>query len=259
MELCKNCDAALDGPYCSQCGQKALTERITLGYIIRSFIEALTNVEQGFWHTMRALLTKPGIVAREYLEGKRKPYFHPVRYLLILITAVTVITLVSGVYDLQQSEILHLQNDALGLQPDEKTVANQQKVQEEIKKYLNLVALLTLPFISLVAFWLFRKRAYNYAEHLVMVAFWSAELAVIGLPVQLLFLFFPGAIMYAFPASILVSAGYYGVGYRQLFKIGYGQAFVKGLLANVLGFILMFIAIMVVTAIGVAIFVAIFK
>ncbi|MCB0561736.1 MAG: DUF3667 domain-containing protein, partial [Phaeodactylibacter sp.] len=231
----------------------------TLGYIIRSFIEALTNVEKGFWYTMRALLTKPGIVAREYLEGKRKPYFHPVRYLLILITAVTVITLVSGVYDLQQSEILHLQNDALGLQPDEKTVANQQKVQEEIKKYLNLVALLTLPFISLVAFWLFRKRAYNYAEHLVMVAFWSAELAVIGLPVQLLFLFFPGAIMYAFPASILVSAGYYGVGYRQLFKIGYGQAFVKGLLANVLGFILMFIAIMVVTAIGVAIFVAIFK
>lgn len=259
MEVCKNCQASLEGPYCSQCGQKALTERITLRYITWSFIEALTNVEQGFWYTLRALLTKPGIVAREYLEGKRKPYFHPVRYLLILITAVTVITLVSGVYDLQQSEILHLQNDALGLQPDEKTVANQQKVQEEIKKYLNLVALLTLPFISLVAFWLFRKRAYNYAEHLVMVAFWSAELAVIGLPVQLLFLFFPGAIMYAFPASILVSAGYYGVGYRQLFKIGYGQAFVKGLLANVLGFILMFIAIMVVTAIGVAIFVAIFK
>ena len=57
MELCKNCAAPLEGPYCSQCGQKALTERITLSYIIRSFAEALTNVEQGFWYTMRTLLT----------------------------------------------------------------------------------------------------------------------------------------------------------------------------------------------------------
>ncbi|MCB0594806.1 MAG: DUF3667 domain-containing protein [Lewinellaceae bacterium] len=259
MEQCKSCEATLAGPYCSQCGQKALTERITLRYIVRSFIEALTNVEEGFWYTMRALLTKPGIVAREYLEGKRKPYYHPVRYLLILITVVTLITLASGVYDLQQNEILHLQNDALGLQPDESTVANQQKIQEEVKKYLNLVALLTLPFVSLVAFWLFRKRAYNYAEHLVMIAFWSAELAVIGLPIQLMFLFFPGIIIYAFPVSILVSSVYYGIGYRQIFDIGYGQAFTRGLLANVLGFFLMFIAIMAVTAIGVAIFVVIFK
>lgn len=259
MGQCKNCGAALTGPYCSQCGQKALTERITLRHMLRSFAEALTNVEQGFWHTMWALLARPGIVAREYLGGKRKRYFHPARYLLIVATVATLATLVSGVYDLQQSEILHLQNDALGFQPDEKVMARQQKIQEEVKKYLNLAVLLTLPFISLAAFWLFRKRAYNYAEHLVMVAFWSAELAVIGTPIQMLFLFFPGAIIYALPVNILVSACYYAVGYRQLFDLSYGQAFFKGLLANVLGFILMFITIMIVAAIGAFIFVAIFK
>ena len=259
MEQCKNCEASLEGPYCSQCGQKALTERITLKYILRSIVETLTNVEAGFWYTMRALLTRPGIVAREYMEGKRRLYYHPIRYLFILVTIATVITLATGVYDLQQSEILQLQNDAIGLEPNEKAVANQQKVQEEVKKYLNLVSLLTLPFFSLVGFWLFRKRAYNYAEHLVIVSFWSAELAAIGLPVQLLFLFFPGAIMYALPLTMLISSAYYGWGYRQLFQIGYGQAFFKGGLVNVLGFILMFITIMILTALSVLIFVAIFK
>lgn len=259
MEQCKNCEASLAGPFCSQCGQKALTERITLKYIIRSIIETLTNVERGFWYTLRALLTRPGIVAREYLEGRRKRYYHPVRYLFIIVTVVTVITLVSGVYDLQQSEILQLQNDAMGLQPDEKAVARQQKIQEEIKKYLNLVAIITLPFIGLVGYWFFRKRKYNYAEHLVMASFWSAELSAIGLPVQLLFLFFPGAVIYAFPVSILISSSYYGWGYRQLFGIGYGQAFLKGLLVNIVGFILMFFTVMLVTALGVLIFVSIFK
>ncbi len=259
MEQCKNCEAALAGPYCSQCGQKALTERITLKYILKSVLETLTNVEEGFWYTLRALLTRPGIVAREYLEGRRKRYYHPVRYLFILVTVVTVITLVSGVYDLQQSEILQMQNDALGLQPDEKAVARQQKVQEEIKKYLNLVAVITLPFVGLIGYWLFRKRKYNYAEHLAMASFWSGELSAIGLPAQLLFLFFPGAVIFAFPVSMLISSAYYGLGYRQIFRISYGQAFLKGLLVNVLGFTLMFITIMIVTALSVMVFVAIFK
>ncbi|MCO6488357.1 MAG: DUF3667 domain-containing protein [Phaeodactylibacter sp.] len=259
MQPCQNCAAPLAGPYCSQCGQKALTERITIRYIIRSFVEALTNVERGFWYTMRELAVRPGIVAREYLEGKRQRYYHPVRFLLILVTVATLITLTSGIYDMQRNEILHLQNDALGLNPDEASAARQQRVQEEVKKYLNLVAMGTLPFISLVGFRLFRKRAYNYAEHLVMVAFWSAELAVIGLFIQVPLAFIPGAIIYALPATILVSSLYYGLGYRQLFGIGYGPAFFNGLLANLLGFLLMFLTVLLLTVLGVLIFVAIFK
>lgn len=259
MQPCQNCAAPLAGPYCHQCGQKALTERITLRYILRSFLEALTNVERGFWYTMRELAVRPGVVAREYVEGKRQRYYHPVRFLLILVTVATLVTLSLGIYDMQQSEILHLQNDALGLNPDEASTARQQKVQEEVKKYLNLVAMATLPFISLVGFRLFRKRAYNYAEHLVMVAFWSAELAVVGLFIQVPLSFIPGALIYALPATILVSSLYYGLGYRQVFGIGYGQAFFKGLLANLLGFLLMFLAVLLLTVLGVLIFVGIFK
>lgn len=259
MEQCKNCEAVLTGPYCSQCGQKALAERITLGYIIRSFVEAITNLEQGFWYTMRELISRPGVVAAEYLEGKRQRYFHPVRYLLILVTAVAVVSLATGIYDLQQSEMQNFQNQALGIQPDGEAIARQQKIQEEIKKYLNLMAMITLPFISFVAYRLFRKKGYNYAEHLAIVAFWSAQMAIIGLLVQLIFVSIPGATIYALPANILIGALYYGIGYRQLFKIGYGQAFTKGLLANVLGFLLMMAVLIVVMFIVVMIYVLIFK
>lgn len=259
MEQCKNCEAVLTGPYCSQCGQKALAERITLGYIIRSFVEAITNLEQGFWYTMRELISRPGVVAAEYLEGKRQRYFHPVRYLLILVTAVTVVSLASGVYDLQQNEIQHLQNQALGLQPDDKYLLRQQKVQEESKKYLNLIAMATLPFVSFVGYRLFRKKRYNYAEHLAIVAFWSAQLAAIGMVVQFAFLVAPGAAAYALPANLLIGSLYFGVGYRQLFNIGHGQAFAKGLLANLLGFLLMMASVIVITIVAVLAYKFLFK
>lgn len=259
MERCKNCNAALEGPYCSQCGQKALAERLTVGYILRSFLEAITNLEQGFWYTFRRLMARPGQVVREYLAGKRRQYYHPVRYLIIMATFSALVTLVSGIYDLQQSEIRGLQEKALGVEPSKRQAEVQQWVQEESKKYLNLIVLLTLPFVSLASFRLFRKREYNYAEHLAINAFWTAQLSFIGLAMILVFLLFPGLALYFFIFSMLLSSLYYALGYRQLFDVSRGQALAKGLLANILGFSLMFITIMALTAIGVFVFVIIFK
>ena len=69
---CSNCGAHLTGPYCAQCGQKDHKERMSLKVILHSTLESLTNVERGFWYTMKLLSHRPGKVAREYLAGKRK-------------------------------------------------------------------------------------------------------------------------------------------------------------------------------------------
>lgn len=259
MEQCKNCEALLNGPYCSACGQKGITERLTVRHMLGELIQSITNVERGFWYTMQRLMAAPGQVVREYVEGKRKRYFHPVRYLLILATLATVLTVWLGIFDLQQDEILSVQERAMGLEPSEQSRLSQEKVQEQIKPYLNLITLLTLPFVSLVSLWLFRKRDYNYAEHLAINAYWTAQLSFIGLLPVFFFAFFPQAVGYLFPLSILLSVIYYTFGFRQLFGVSYGQAVWKGFLTNTIGFILMFISIIIVVFLGIFIYIVFSK
>lgn len=254
MELCKNCEAALQGLYCSACGQKAVTERLTVRHMLGEFIQAITNLERGFWYTARRLMPEPGPVVREYLEGRRKRFYHPVRYLFVLATLATVIMVWSGLFEQQQDQIISVQEQAMGIEPTERGRVSQQMVQEKIKPYLHLISLLTVPFLGLLSFRLFRKRGYNYAEHLAINAYWTAQLSLIGLIMVPIFIIFPKATVILFPSSILLSIIYYTFGFRQLFGIGYGRAAWKSFLTQVLGFMLMYIGMTLIAFVGVMIY-----
>src|SRR5690606_25945566 len=80
---CANCSTPLQGEYCHLCGQHAHSP-------VRSFAHAVEEVFESFWHldgrifrTLRQLLV-PGLLAREYLAGKRAPYVAPMRLFVVL-------------------------------------------------------------------------------------------------------------------------------------------------------------------------------
>jgi hypothetical protein len=78
-KVCLNCGQELTGKYCSQCGQKDIPKRQTLGELIENFIGSFFSFESKFFRTVKYLLLKPGHLAREYNAGRRESFYHPAR------------------------------------------------------------------------------------------------------------------------------------------------------------------------------------
>jgi len=81
---CANCGAALQGPFCAQCGQRRLGEGDRrFAHLVGQFIESLTDLDSRFWRSIRALLFRPGLLSRDYIEGRRVRWLSPVTLFLL--------------------------------------------------------------------------------------------------------------------------------------------------------------------------------
>lgn len=83
MRECKNCGHRDNGNYCSNCGQSFSELKRPLKQLLGDLVGAI-NFDASFFRTMGPFLFKPGFLAREYLEGRRKKYMSPVRLYLFL-------------------------------------------------------------------------------------------------------------------------------------------------------------------------------
>src|SRR4051812_47222847 len=83
VNQCKNCSRPTQENYCSYCGQKTKVARITIGKLLKDLPEAIFHVDRGFLYNFFQLFKEPGNAIKEYLAGKRKPFYHPASYLVI--------------------------------------------------------------------------------------------------------------------------------------------------------------------------------
>ena len=79
---CLNCEVPLTGRWCANCGQKHLDGPPTMALFFEELIAALTHADSRFWRTLKALLLRPGFLAREFFDGRRVSYLPPVRLYL---------------------------------------------------------------------------------------------------------------------------------------------------------------------------------
>jgi hypothetical protein len=70
---CANCGASLSGVYCATCGQKAAPLDPTVGDFLHDLVHEIAHVDGKIVRSVRLLLTKPGFLTREYVEGRRAP------------------------------------------------------------------------------------------------------------------------------------------------------------------------------------------
>jgi hypothetical protein len=91
LHSCPNCDNQFAGQFCNKCGQRE-AHKITIAYIWHDLAHAFTHTDKGFFHMMGQLFVRPGRVAYEYIvEAKRKRYFPPFQYLILLGAIATII------------------------------------------------------------------------------------------------------------------------------------------------------------------------
>ncbi len=81
-DQCENCGALLDGPYCSQCGQKAADRIVPIWHMINEALESLFQLDLRVLHTLPKFLFLPGRLTKEYINGRRTRYIRPFRLYL---------------------------------------------------------------------------------------------------------------------------------------------------------------------------------
>lgn len=91
---CQNCQCTLqeDEVYCSVCGQKQALPPLSVRYLIGDFFQSLFSFDSKLPRTIIPLLFKPGALTIEYLNGKRRKYFSPIKMFLFLLTIGLILT-----------------------------------------------------------------------------------------------------------------------------------------------------------------------
>ena len=79
---CLNCGSLVEERFCSHCGQENIPVRQSVGSLISHFIADIFHFDGNFFLTLRQLFTRPGLVPREYVRGRRKRYLDPIRMYL---------------------------------------------------------------------------------------------------------------------------------------------------------------------------------
>lgn len=175
---CKNCDTVLTGKFCINCGQKAEIHRITAGSVLHDFFHAFTHTDKGFLLTIKELLKRPGIVAKEFIEGRRKKYFNPLSFLVITMAVSAYLSYQSGYFESfnarqkapsQQSSEKKQPFDINKLNKSSRIMYDANMTIVKHGKILGLV--LITPLIAALSWLFFRKPKYNYAEHFVQASY----------------------------------------------------------------------------------------
>lgn len=77
---CLNCGHTVEDRFCSHCGQENLELKDTAIHLMLHYVQDLFHYDGKLWHTLKRLVTRPGLVAKEYMEGKRQMHLEPVRF-----------------------------------------------------------------------------------------------------------------------------------------------------------------------------------
>ncbi len=94
---CENCAAALQGDFCSQCGQSAKDFNLPIADFARELASEAFSLDSRLLRTLKSLFLQPGAVPRGYMVGHRARFVPPVRlYIFASFAMFLIMSLGSG-------------------------------------------------------------------------------------------------------------------------------------------------------------------
>ncbi len=197
-----------------------------------------THTDKGIFSLIPAVLFRPGIVALDYVEGKRKRYFSIFQYLIIVVGITTFV--------MAKTEMMESITEALrDAEESARMKAVMAKVMGFMREYLNLVMFALIPVYAFFSWLFFKKKGYNYAENIVLHVAIQAQINTISLIFTLPLVYFFGKDLpiafsvFAFVIFLIT----FSLANRQFFKVSWLQAIIKGALVYGLTYIVQIILI----------------
>lgn len=179
---CGNITIASD-QFCSQCGQKTALHRLTLSHLLHEVIHYLTHADKSIFSLVKQLAIRPGMVAREYIGGKRKSFFPPLNFFLIVAGLFVFMLSTFHQYRDTTNNKLNAQitqiKDPTKKQHLIKIQQRSQQANQFINKYSNFIQMIATPLIAGFYLLFFRRKSFNYTEHLVANLYFSGFNALV--------------------------------------------------------------------------------
>lgn len=205
---CTNCEATLPDPmptYCPSCGQETQIKPPSVSEFLQQFSGTYFASEGALWRTFKLLLSKPGELTAQYLNGRRKQYVLPLR-LFLSMTVVMLLTMrlvgalqMSALDDPELAAALAERPTEIALElgvvragisggqffcegmpgwlcrrvqakidtSTRQLMQQVQKVNDRIASNAGIVMFVLLPAFAGMLALLFRNRGFSYTEHLV--------------------------------------------------------------------------------------------
>lgn len=210
--ICKNCGNTAEGNYCNNCGQKTNLCRLNFSYLVSEITDSVFQIHYGFFYTLRELFLAPGKSINEYLNGKRKKYFKPLSYLLILSTVYFLLTLAID-EKTWIGDFLSGWNEGRR----EKDAEIQPILIWFSEKYA-YTTLLLIPIFSMASYLSFLRFNKNYIEHIVINSYITGQQAIVYSLFAVVDLIVENKILGIAPFAI--SASYNIFVYYNIFNVG---------------------------------------
>ncbi len=114
---CLNCGHPLDisDRYCPHCAQANSTKKVSLKDYLDEFFSNVIEYDSRLLRTLQVMVTRPGVITKEYISGKRMRYANPFRFMLSLAIIYFLMLGISG--NFRELDRYGMRNDSLSFQP----------------------------------------------------------------------------------------------------------------------------------------------
>lgn len=170
---CKHCGTILAGHFCHNCGQEVKGPVKTKSFIAETFVQ-VTDLDRGLLHTIIKLFKQPNQVIKDYLNGNTVAYYHPVKFMVLLVGIEALII-----------------NRVWSVQPMKASDTGQAKATKLVQEALDLFfanfdlfMMAASPALAVFLSWFIGRKHINFAIGLIMVCYTSGLNSLIMLPIQ---------------------------------------------------------------------------
>lgn len=223
--ICRNCGAASATAHCAACGQKA-AKRYTWHDVGAETWERLRLFELKSVKTAGRLIVTPGVVARDFVMGRRTDHMHPLKLLVVLVAALVLMLAI---------------NQYFGVYRFSGRSADVDRMAQRVVAYANWSFSLGIIAVFAASWAVFRHRlGYNAIEHAVLAVFVQDVILILILVNMLPTLVWrdPGFVIQHKLASAwylpVIKLGVVLLAYKQFFALEWQRDWLRLTVAGVL-------------------------
>jgi hypothetical protein len=242
---CANCGEALQPnfAFCPVCGQSTEPKVESFGEVAKSFLEDYFSFDSKVFRSLRPLVTNPGFLTNEYIQGRRARYIPPLRmyvtisllaFLMLAINKPSRTQLKPDSEEISSTELAEIQKDlgqSYGESSEDVIVVEDAFWDNFFDSTLPKLFFVMVPLYGLIQALLYRRQKLYYMEHLIFSLHFHSFVFVVLLLYMLIssylsagYALFNRGLMTVLLAGVLV---YLFVALKRVYQQNYGKTTAK--------------------------------
>lgn len=231
---CLNCDTRLHGKFCHSCGQKATSASVNVHHFVHEATHEFLHLDGKILRTLKLLVTKPGQLTVEFLEGRRARYISPLR---VYLTFSLIFFTLAAILPRGLDGAVKVKSGETGLQGDteferrleaglSKAERDTDLIGNAVMKHLPKVMFGLMPVFALITWLFYRKQRRFYIPHL----YYSVHFHAFVFLVMSVYLLVnrAGVLKPVAAVLILTVIPYHFIALRRVFGGSRGWTLIKG-------------------------------